>query len=114
MMVYHKHSLTGYMLWVRYGLFKGLPFRGLDEIYWHHLESPGTKAFTIDQVRKMFSDFSQVTSPVQLSFGDLLQGNVGQRHKGLALDLARKLWPRPLLRRLFKNHGLCLLIEARK
>ncbi len=43
-MIYHKYSLVGYMLWLRYGLLTGRPFRSLSEIYANHLESPGTKA----------------------------------------------------------------------
>jgi hypothetical protein len=35
-------------------------------------------------------------------------------HRGMLLRLAKTLWPRWLLKRVFKNHGLALLIEARK
>lgn len=113
-MIYHKHSLTGYMLWARYGLLLGHPFMPLSEIYASHLESPGTKAYTTDEARTMFGGFSQVTIRTQLSFGDLLQGAVGQRHRGMLLTAAKSLWPRWLLKRAFKNQGLCLLVEARK
>jgi len=44
----------------------------------------------------------------------LLEGAVGQRHRGILLSVAKRLWPRKLLRVLFKNHGLMLLIEAQK
>src|SRR5215471_15470925 len=40
-MIYQKYSLTGYMLWMRYGLLTGRLFRSLDEIYAGYLESPG-------------------------------------------------------------------------
>jgi len=95
-------------------LLKGRPWRGLDDIYWHHLESPGTKAFSVVQAQGMMSRFSEVACRIQLSFGDLLLGEVGQRHRGLLLTAAKKVWPRFLLRRVFRNHGLYLLIEARK
>jgi len=113
-MIYHKYSLIGYMLWARYGLLLGRPFRSTSDIYANHLESPGTKAYTTGEAHTMFARFSQVTIKTQLSFGDLLQGAVGQRNRGLLLTLAKSLWPRWLLKRVFKNHGLCLLIEARK
>jgi ubiquinone/menaquinone biosynthesis C-methylase UbiE len=113
-MIYHRHSLTGYMLWLRYALLAGRPFRTLREIYAEHLESPGTKAYTVTEARKMFRDFSEVDMRVQLSFGDLLEGAVGQRHQGLLLTIAKKLWPRAVLRTLFRRHGLMLLIEVRK
>ncbi|MBR9977489.1 MAG: methyltransferase domain-containing protein [Bacteroidetes bacterium] len=113
-MVYHKYALTGYMLWLRYGLLRGRPLRPLRDIYATHLESPGTKAYTVAEVRAMCSRYSRVDIRIQLSFGDLLQGAVGQRHGGRLLDVARKIWPRRLLARMFRHHGLCMLIEARK
>lgn len=48
-MIYHKYSPVGYMLWLRYGVLQGRPFRSLSDIYCHHLESRGAKAFTIDE-----------------------------------------------------------------
>jgi ubiquinone/menaquinone biosynthesis C-methylase UbiE len=113
-MIYHKYSLTGYMLWLRYALLAGRPYLSLAHIYANYLESPGTKAYTIGEARSMFSQFSQVKIKTQLSFGDLLEGSVGQRHTDTLLTVAKHLWPRPLLRRAFKNHGLMQLIEARK
>jgi ubiquinone/menaquinone biosynthesis C-methylase UbiE len=113
-MIYHKWSLAGYLLWMRYALLRGKPHLGLDEIYHHHLESPGTKAYSVEQAREMFRAFSDVSCRVQLSFGELLQGQAGQRHRSPLLALARRLWPRPLIRFVFRNHGLDLLIEARK
>ena len=113
-MIYHKYSLTGYMLWIRYGLLKGRPFKSLHDIYFNHLESPGTKAYSVEEAKKMFARFSKVDIKVQLSFGDLLEGAVGQRHRGILLSVAKRVWPRKLLKALFKNHGLMLLIEAHK
>lgn len=108
-MIYHKWSLTGYMLWARYGLLAGRPFRSLTDIYASHLESPGTKAYSADDARLMFDRFAHVTIRIQLGHGDLLQGAVGQRHRGILLTVAKRIWPRWLLKRSFKNHGLVLL-----
>ncbi len=113
-MLYHKHSMTGYMLWLRYALMAAKPRRTLDDIFWHHLESPGTKAFSVQQARQLFSRFGSVSVRSQLSFGDLLQGDVGQRHKGALLMVAKRLWPRAIVKRVFRHRGLMLLIEARK
>jgi SAM-dependent methyltransferase len=113
-MIYQTYSLTGYMLWVRYALLTGRPFRSLRDIYANHLESPGTKAYTTEEAHTMLGGFSQVTIRTQLAFGDLLEGEVGQRHRGILLSVAKRLWPRSLIRRFFSNHGLYLLIEARK
>jgi hypothetical protein len=62
----------------------------------------------------MFRRFDVVSAHSQLSFGDLLQSEVGQRHRGPLLSLAKALWPRALIRRLLSRHGLMLLVEARK
>jgi ubiquinone/menaquinone biosynthesis C-methylase UbiE len=115
-MIYHKWSLVGLMLWFRYGLLFGRPMRKLEDIYFHHLESPGTKAYTSKNAHHMFkaAGFSQVDVRVQLSHGDLLQGNVGARHRGALLSIATTLWPRWFLKRLAPRIGLYLLIEAVK
>jgi len=113
-MIYHKHSLVGYMLWLRYALLTGRPLRSLKSIYSEHLESPGTKAYTIAEARQMFRNFSNVTISTVLTHGDLLDSDAGQRHRGVVLTLAKRLWPRPLLRRLLPTLGLFMLIDATK
>jgi ubiquinone/menaquinone biosynthesis C-methylase UbiE len=113
-MIYHRYSMVGYMLWTRYALLRGRPFRSLSDIYAQHLESPGTKAFTLSEAMRMFSKFSAVSLKVELGPGDLLIGGVGQRHKGVLLSLVKSLYPRWFVRRFLSNHGLGLLIEATK
>jgi SAM-dependent methyltransferase len=113
-MIYHYWSITGYMLWARYGLLARRPCRSLRDIYHHHLESPGTKAYTVSQAKDMCRMFSAINVKTQIGFADLLQGQVGQRHGGLLLSTARALWPRPLIRTLFARHGLLLLIDVTK
>jgi SAM-dependent methyltransferase len=113
-MIYHARSLVGGLLWLRYGLLAGRPARPLAEIYAQHLESPGTKAYSVSEARQLFGGFSQVEMRPQLSVGDLLEGAAGERYSGALLSLARALWPRPLIRRTLGGHGLFLLIEAVK
>ena len=48
-----------------------------------------------------------------VSFGDLLLGEAGQQHTGRGLTIAKRFWPRPLVRRL-PVLGLLLLVEAKK
>jgi len=111
-MIYHKYSPTGYMLWLRYGLFK---FKSMKSIYSDCLESPGTKAFSIEEARDLTKKFTNVDLKAQISFGDLLKGEVGQRHQGLALSLAKLIYPRRLIK-LFSKYmpfGLYLLISAK-
>lgn len=113
-MIYHKWSMVGLMLWVRYALLGLKPWLTLNKIYARYLESPGTKAYSFDEARKLFSAFSEVKIRTVLTHGDLLESSAGQRHQGVALSLARKIWPRQLIRRFFPNAGLFMLIEARK
>jgi SAM-dependent methyltransferase len=113
-MIYHKHCMVGYMLWARYGLLGLRPLRSLNDIYAHHLESPGTKAFTVQEARRMFYDFSSVAVDIKLSLGDLLQGAVGQRHRGGLLTAAKRLWPRWFIKKFLRNHGMAMMIEAVK
>jgi len=111
-MIYHSRSLVGYMLWLRYGLLALRPLRPFNDIYAHHLESPGTKAFTIAEARSLFSSFSSIDVRISLGLGDLLEGAVGQRHRSLLLSAAKAVWPRWFFRRAMKGHGLGMLITA--
>lgn len=112
-MIYHRPSIVGLMLWARYGLASGHPARSLSDIYARHLESPGTKGYTVTEARHLVAPFGTSKIRSAISFGDLLLGEVGQQHTGRGLTIAKRLWPRPLVRRL-PTLGLLLLIEARK
>jgi SAM-dependent methyltransferase len=113
-MIYHTHSMVGYMLWIRYALLAGRPGRSLADVYAEHLESPGTKAYTVAEARRLFERYSQSDIKTVLTHGDLLSSQAGQRHKGLLLTLARRMWPRRLIKGLLPNHGLFMLITAIK
>lgn len=113
-MIYHKYSFVGYMLWIRYALLKLKPFTPLSTIYANYLESPGTKAYSISEAKDLFSDFSNVQLTTVLTHGDLLSSAAGQRHTGILLSIARRIWPRRTIKRLFPSHGLFLLIHAIK
>lgn len=113
-MIYHKYSLVGYMLWIRYALLAGKPWRSLSDIYASYLESPGTKAYAINEARGLFKLFSDVRISTVLTHGDLLESDAGQRHRSWLLSLARRIWPRSLLRWALPGHGLFMLIEAEK
>ena len=113
-MIYHKWSIVGFMLWIRYGLMAMRPFRSLENIYASHLESPGTKTYSCSEALRLFQDFTYVDIATPLAHGDLLESSVGQRHRGLALSIARGIWPRWLIRRFFPDKGLTMMITAYK
>jgi SAM-dependent methyltransferase len=112
-MIYHRPSMVGLMLWARYGLAAGRPGRSLNDVYTHHLESPGTKGYTVAGARRLVAQFGACDVRCIVSFGDLLLGEVGQQHSSRMLTIAKRFWPRPLIRRL-PTLGLYLLIEAKK
>jgi ubiquinone/menaquinone biosynthesis C-methylase UbiE len=112
-MIYHRPSIVGFLLWARYGLAAGHPARSLQEIYARHLESPGTKGYTVREARRLVTAFIACDIRCAVSFADLLLGEVGQHHASHLLALAKRVWPRPLIRRM-PMLGLLLLIEARK
>ncbi len=119
-MVYHTYSLTGFMLWARFGLLRGRPFMSMEQVYSRYLESPGTKAYTKKQGAELLrqAGLTPVNVAVCLNHGDLLQGVVGQRHNkgltGAVLAVAKKLWPRWLFKTFTPGLGLYLLLEATK
>ena len=113
-MIYHKYSFVGYMLWFRYGLLRCNPFLSLKEIYSNYLESPGTKAYTVNEAKKLFDNFSNVEISTVLTHGDLLSSDAGQRHKGILLNVAKAIFPRFFIKVFFPGHGLFMLIKATK
>jgi ubiquinone/menaquinone biosynthesis C-methylase UbiE len=113
-MAYHKHCVTGWMLWTRYALATGRPWKNLDWVYDRYLQSPGTRAFTAMQMRQMCQPFSSVSIETRLGPSDLLLGGVGQRHRGPLLSAAKAVWPRWLIRKLLPRYGMVMLIEGKK
>jgi ubiquinone/menaquinone biosynthesis C-methylase UbiE len=113
-MIYHRRSLVGAMLWLRYGVLTGHPRRSWSALFATHLESPGTKAYTRTEARQLFGRFARVRLDTQLSPGDLLASTVGDRHPTSGLAMAKRLWPRPLVSMLGRRAGLYLLITATK
>lgn len=113
-MIYHKWSMIGLMLWIRYGLLKLNPFIKLETLYSRYLESPGTKAYTKKEAQVLFSSYSNVNIETVLTHGDLLTSAAGQKHQGLLLSIARFIWPRWLIRQIFPTNGLFMLITAVK
>lgn len=113
-MIYHKWSMVGLMLWIRYALLRFRPWLSLSQIYARYLESPGTKAYSVQEAETLFQQFTKVDIRTCLGHADLLESLVGQRHRGRLLSLARRVWPRWVVRRWLRRMGLSMLIEARK
>lgn len=110
-MVYHHPSLTGLMLWLRYGALGG---KSLRQTVYDHLESPGTKAFTEPEVRAMLPEFEAVVTQQAFSPGDLLLNSPSAKFRAPVYRLVWRLFPRSLVARFGRKLGLFLLISARK
>lgn len=54
-MVYHRYSLFAFYRWLIEGLFKGKPFRSLNNILYDHQESMGTRAYTKKEILNFLS-----------------------------------------------------------
>jgi ubiquinone/menaquinone biosynthesis C-methylase UbiE len=113
-MIYNKHSLIGYMLWTRYALLKFKPFKSLNTIYSDHLESPGTKAYTYNEAKSLFSKFDIESIDSPLTHADLLNSEVGQKHRGGYLSIAKKIWPRWFFKAFMQKNGLFLFVTLTK
>lgn len=57
-MLYARRSLVVFKLWVKHALLKGRPWRSWSDLLAHHMESPGTKAYTIPELQALWSEFS--------------------------------------------------------
>jgi len=95
-MMYSRHSLVAVRLWIAHALLKGRPFRSLREVVWNHMESLGTKAYTIDELKNMFRAFRHFQAVPILTTYDV----VG--------------WPRWLTRFFPEEWGWFISIQAEK
>ena len=90
-MLYHHPSLTGAMLWLRYGVLGG---KSLRRAVYDHLESPGTKSYTKAEVRTMMAGFEDIRIKQVFSPGDLLLNLPSYRFQSWPYRLGWKLYPR--------------------
>ncbi len=110
-MLYHDPSVTGLMLWLRFGLWKGQTIR---RCVYEHLESPGTKTFSVDEVLSMMGSFENVAVEQVFSPGDLLLNRPSAKFQRRFYSFAWKLFPRSIVCRFCRRWGLFLLITANK
>ena len=110
-MLYHHRSITGLMLWLRYGIWCG---QSLRRCVYDRLESPGTKTFTKREVAAMMKQFESARMEQEFSPGDLLLNKPSARFQSSFYRAAWKLFPRGMVRKRAGRWGLFLLITATK
>ncbi len=115
-MIYHLPSWVGWLLYLQYGLGRGKPRMTAREAIFNHLESPGTKAYTVGEARRFLTGigFSGIWLSTKLAPGDLLTIKPGRKYSSPIYRLVWRLYPRPLVRLLGDRYGLNLLIKAKK
>jgi ubiquinone/menaquinone biosynthesis C-methylase UbiE len=109
-MVYHHPSITGLMLWLRYGIFR----KSLRNTVYQHLESPGTKTYSHAEIRTLMNDFEDLNLRQVFSPGDLLINQPLARFQSWLYRLVWKFFPRTLVRKLGRRWGLFLLVSGKR
>ena len=115
-MIYHVPSLTGFLLWIRHCLFTGRFFRTPRYAIFHHLESPGTKAYSLAEASAMLSGvgFSSIMLSTKLCAGDLLLIKPSKKYSSQIYKILWAVYPRWLIKLFGDRFGLELLITAKK
>lgn len=67
-MIYNRHSLFAFYIYLKNALLKGKPFQSFNTVIYNHQESIGTKAFSCTEIKhilkKMPVSIVQIKSPV--------------------------------------------------
>jgi ubiquinone/menaquinone biosynthesis C-methylase UbiE len=69
-MMYGRRSLTALRFWVRFALLKGRPWRSVADVLAHHVESLGTKAYTVRELEGLFARFRDVKARPVITVAD--------------------------------------------
>ncbi len=113
-MVYHHPSWVGLMLWGLHYAVRLRPWVSPRQAVFEHLESPGTKAYTVAEAKDLVAMFDRSDVRPQLAHGDLLLMPPAAKYRRWHHKLAWKLYPRWAVRLLGDRLGTGLLIEAVK
>ena len=115
-MIYHVPSWAGLLLWIQHCLLKARPWLSMKYAIFNHLESPGTKSYTIREAREMLRavGFDDEQLSTKLAPGDLLTMKPSAKYHGFLSRWIWKIYPRWFVRMFGDRFGTALLIEARK
>jgi ubiquinone/menaquinone biosynthesis C-methylase UbiE len=115
-MVYHHPSWVAVTLYILQGLLKGKFYYPLKQVVFDHLESPGTKTYTLSEMKTILEKIGFVTVNVRskLSVGDLMTMKLSGKYQSSIYRTFYKLYPRWLVRLCGDRFGLNLFIIAKK
>jgi SAM-dependent methyltransferase len=82
-MLYARRSWVAWGMWARQGPLAGRPLRSVSDVLAHHMESEGTKAYTVRELRRAFADLEEmrvehVGTPYDRRFAGPLAGLTGR------------------------------------
>ena len=69
-MMYKRYSAKFFKLWIKHALLKGKPWLSLKDVIWNNQESPGTKGYTIPELKILFAEFRNFTTQTFITDGD--------------------------------------------
>ena|SRR6266849_2975355 len=69
-MMYGRYSLKVLKTWAWFALGRGKPWRTFSDVIWNNVESKGTKAYTIRELRALFSEFRYFSAQPILTIYD--------------------------------------------
>jgi len=110
-MLYHHPSVTGMLLWLRYGIGRG---KCLRECVYDYLESPGTKTYTREEVISLMEGFRNVRTRLVFSPGDLLLHAPSKRFQSQVYRMFWSVYPRWLVKRAVSSWKLFILVTGTK
>lgn len=115
-MVYHVPSVTGWILWLRYAFCTGKWFKSPRQVIYENVESPGTKAYTVEEMKEMLekAGFTDIRIETRLVFGDLLLNKPSAKYQSPIYRLIWKCYPRWVIRLFGDRYGFFMFLQARK
>lgn len=69
-MIYGRYSLKVLKTWIWFALLRGKPWMSFSKVLAQHVESPGTKAYTVRECKTMFTNFREVAAKSVLTIYD--------------------------------------------
>ncbi len=84
-MIYHRHSLLAWFFWFKHALLAGKPWKSLKWVLHYHMESIGTKAYTLKETHEMLNKLPVANASVstELTYYDRL-GRFNPLFRGIA------------------------------
>jgi ubiquinone/menaquinone biosynthesis C-methylase UbiE len=115
-MIYHVPSWTGLLFWLQHGLARAKPGKTQKEVMFSHLESPGTKSYTLTEAKEFLTEigFRGACVSSKLGPGDLLTIKPSEKYQSPFFRFVWLVYPRWLVRLCGDKYGLYLCMTARK